>query len=331
MTALALNITRAGLARFAAAQLGDDIDLTIASVGLTDALFVPAPTLTALPGEHTRLAMVSGAVVDASVVHLTMRDNPGASYAVRGFGLFLADGTLFAVYWQADRIVEKSAKTGLYLAIDVAFPLAGIDQLTFGDTNFLNPPATRLEKGVAMLATQADVEAGDNDDRIVTPRLLSALLTRMFPAGTITLFYGTVPPAGWAICNGQEVDRADGTGKITTPDLRGRVAIGVSNEYALGAVLGAASHALTTSRAADHAHGAATTIAQRATGVTANVSTRDVDAGSSANNLVSGVSLIDPGHTHDAATTIDPAGAHSHDVTVDVIQPSLALHYIMRV
>jgi hypothetical protein len=37
---------------------------------------------------------------------------------VRGFGLYLEDGTLFAVYGQTDPILEKAAAATFYLAID---------------------------------------------------------------------------------------------------------------------------------------------------------------------------------------------------------------------
>ncbi|MCP8893001.1 phage tail protein [Sphingomonas faeni] len=98
MSALKLVMTTAGLGRFTAAQAGDDIDLTIARVGLTDTAFVAAPSLTALPGEFRRLSTVSGSVEAENVVHMTVTDDAAISYTVRGFGLFLTDGTLFAAY-----------------------------------------------------------------------------------------------------------------------------------------------------------------------------------------------------------------------------------------
>ncbi len=49
MIPLTLIITRAGMAKFTAAQLTAGLDLTIAAVGLTDQPIVAAPTLEALP------------------------------------------------------------------------------------------------------------------------------------------------------------------------------------------------------------------------------------------------------------------------------------------
>lgn len=166
--ALTITMTNAGLRRFTAAQLGAGIDLAIASVGLTDTDFVVAPTLEALPGEFRRIDMISGKAVGDNVVHLTMRDDDEVGYTARGFGLFLTDGTLFAVYGQADRLFEKSPLTTFLAAIDLAFPTADIDRLTFGNTDFLNPPATTTTMGVVELATQTEANTG-TDTRRVAP------------------------------------------------------------------------------------------------------------------------------------------------------------------
>ena len=161
MSALKLVMTTVGLGRFTAAQAGDDIDLTIARVGLTNAAFVAAPSLTALPGEFRRLSTVSGSVELQNIVHMTVTDDGALSYSLCGFGLFLTDGTLFAAYSQAGTIAEKSTGSMLALAIDIAFPVAGVEQITFGSTSFLNPPASTERKGVVELATLAEASAGD--------------------------------------------------------------------------------------------------------------------------------------------------------------------------
>ncbi|MFV0625201.1 hypothetical protein ACBY01_14475 [Sphingomonas sp. ac-8] len=184
MSKLALTVTQAGHARFTAAQVDQDIDLSISAVGLTNAEFVPAPTLTALPGEFRRVSTISGEAVGDNVVHMVVRDAEPLAYRVRGFGLFLADGTLFAAYGQAEPLFEKSVLSDMHLALDIAFPTGNVEQLNFGDTNFLNPPATTETKGVAELATQAEVDAGDDAARIVTPRTLAQRLAG-FAAGLL--------------------------------------------------------------------------------------------------------------------------------------------------
>ncbi len=178
-SALTLVITTVGLTRFTAAQADQDIDLTIARVGLTPSYFVTAPTLTALPGEVRRLATVSGEQVGDGIVHMTVRDDEPISYLVRGFGLFLADGTLFAVYSQPEPILQKSVASAALFAIDVVFPTADVSSLTFGDTNFLYPPATTSTKGVVELATEAEADAGTPGALAVTAALLARLAAKL--------------------------------------------------------------------------------------------------------------------------------------------------------
>lgn len=161
MIPLKLVMTTAGLGRFTAAQSDNGVDLTVTQVGLTAAEFVAAPSLTALPGEFRRVATVAGEAVGENIVHMTVQDDAAVSYTVRGFGLFLGDGTLFATYSQSAVIAEKSTGSMLALVLDIVFPQAGVENITFGDTNFLNPPATAERKGVVELATLAEGEAGD--------------------------------------------------------------------------------------------------------------------------------------------------------------------------
>lgn len=165
MIPLTLTITRAGMAKFTAAQLTAGLDLTIAAVGLTDRPIVAAPTLEALPGEFRRITMVSGKQVGDAVVHLTMRDEAEVGYTAYGFGLFLADGTLFAAYGQNEALFQKSPRATFLSAIDIAFPTGDITRLTFGNTDFLNPPATTEVKGVVELATEAEAITGTDMQR----------------------------------------------------------------------------------------------------------------------------------------------------------------------
>ena len=182
MTPLPITVTRAGLARITAAQLGAPVDFTVAAVALSDAPFVPAPTLEAVPGEFRRLSTVSGAKEGDNITHMVVRDNDLIGYGVRGFGIILADGTLFAVYAQDDRLVEKSVVASLNLAIDLAFTNGVIADLTFGDANFLNPPATTETKGVVEIATDAEADAGTAGILAVTARQLRRLELRMLAA-----------------------------------------------------------------------------------------------------------------------------------------------------
>jgi hypothetical protein len=189
MTALNLVLTQAGMARFTAAQLGEPIDLTVAAIGLTAQDFYAAPTLTALPGEFRRVVSLSGAVVGDNIAHIVIRDDAEIGYTVRGFGLFLPDGVLLAAYGQPTPIVEKSPAVTLLMPLDLAFPTAAIDHLTFGNANFLNPPATTTTAGIMYLATLAQANAGD------TRRATTGAVVRAMIAAAIATFQATLDTA----------------------------------------------------------------------------------------------------------------------------------------
>lgn len=177
-----LTLTIAGLDALVDAQNGVTAAIQIEEVAFSDQAFVVAPTLTALPGEVKRISTVSGAAISETVIHMTAQDSSQDAYDVRGFGLFLADGTLFAVYGQTDRIVSKAPILNLQLAFDIAFQDAIAGDITFGDATFLFPPATETVKGVAEIATQAEVDEGEDDERIVTPLKLAERLAEAFGA-----------------------------------------------------------------------------------------------------------------------------------------------------
>lgn len=107
-------------------------------------------------------------------------------------------------------------------------------------------------------------------------------LNNLFPVGGIIMWSGATNtiPTGWALCNGQTVNRLDGSGTITTPDLRDKFVVGWrdasgSGANAIAAIApgtsggshtktvdtaqgGAHSHTGTTSSAGEHNHGGAT-------------------------------------------------------------------------
>lgn len=177
MPPLVLTLTNAGFAALRAAAGTNAI--VVAQLGLSARAVTMAPTLTALPDEHRRLATVSGAAVDDRTVHLVARDTSDATYVVRSIGVYLADGTLFAAYSQPDPIFEK-ARVATYLqAIDLRLQSGEAQLVQFGDANFLYPPATQSTRGVAEIATEGEVDAGTDDTCIVTPLGLARRLGKM--------------------------------------------------------------------------------------------------------------------------------------------------------
>jgi hypothetical protein len=139
LTAIVTNAGRAALVN--AANTGTRA-VTIAQVGLSGTALAPEPGATVLPGQFKTIATLSGDVVADDTIHLIVRDESADVFTVRSLALYLADGTLFALYGQADVLLEKSAQALMLLAIDIRFEDVDASAITFGDTNFLNPPAT---------------------------------------------------------------------------------------------------------------------------------------------------------------------------------------------
>jgi hypothetical protein len=216
---------------------------------------------------------------------------------------------------------------------------------------------------------------------------LNAQASLGVPTGAIVAWYGsdTAVPAGWAICAGQTLTKANGTGTITLPDLRGRVVMGASTTYLQGSTPGTKDRSLSTASAGGHTHTGSTSAAgghnhggtsggtalsedqlpahkhyafvggqgsYGSGGVSGTAPAYGVtDNGNSGSayiaGAVGGAATVGPTsatgsgntHTHSINSvadhthtmSINTGGDHSHSIaTFDVLQPSMALHYIMK-
>lgn len=176
MTALVLSLTNAGLAAVQGASGADPV--VIAELGLTATPFDVAPTLTALPGEFKRIAAVSGAAASANITHMTAYDTSADVWNATGLGLWLADGTLFAVYSAGSTIINKAQVAFAMISFDIAWQADLAATIAFGDPVFTNPPATEDARGLVQLATLAEAQAGTDLLRALTPgRAKAAVLS----------------------------------------------------------------------------------------------------------------------------------------------------------
>ena len=167
MPGLVLSLTNAGLAAVQAASGSDPV--TIAELGLTATPFDVAPTLTALPGEFKRIAAISGVAAAANITHMTAYDTSADVWNATGLGLWLADGTLFAVYSAASTIINKAAVAFAMVSFDISWSADLAASVAFGDPIFTNPPATEDVRGLIELATLEEAQAGTDLLRAVTP------------------------------------------------------------------------------------------------------------------------------------------------------------------
>lgn len=204
---LEIVVTNAGRASLINADHTGTAPVTITQVGLSSAAVVPLRTDTELAGEFKRVGAVSGEVVADDTIHLSVMDFSGDSYTLRSVGLYLADGTLFAIYGQPGAILEKTANSDAALSLDVIFADISAALLTFGDATFSNPPASETRQGVAEIATQVESNAGDDDMRFVTPKKNRASFLSWFASALpLDLWRASNDGAG----SGMDADLLDG-------------------------------------------------------------------------------------------------------------------------
>lgn len=175
-----MKITNAGRAKLVNGTNTGTNTVLISQIGLTSTGFTPTAAMTQLPGEFKRMTSFGGESVAADTIHVTLQDSGTDKYPLRGFGLYLADGTLFAAYGQGDAIMEKASISTLLLSADVVFADIDTAQIKFGSTQFLNPPATESVAGVVELADGTETTAGADAVRAVTPRGLKTALNNRF-------------------------------------------------------------------------------------------------------------------------------------------------------
>ena len=208
--ALTLIVTNAGRAALVNAANTGTAPVTIAQVGLSATALTPLATAVALPGEFKRLATLSGDVVDDDTIHVIVRDESTDVFTVRSLALYLADGTLFGIYGQAAVLIEKSAQAMMLLGIDVRFEDIDATDITFGDANFLNPPATTEQIGVVELATLAEAIAGIDTTRVPAAKMIKDAVTSWLDSRFGVSNAGIWHPGNDGSGSGLDADLLDG-------------------------------------------------------------------------------------------------------------------------
>ncbi|UVE54281.1 phage tail protein [Burkholderia sp. EMB26] len=169
-----IQITDAGRAALVAAGNTGTVARRVTEIGLGTAAFTFDKGMKTLPNERKRVTTFGGENVAPDTVHVVIQDDTNDQYTLYAFGLYLDNSVLFGVYVQSTPILEKSPAAMLLLASDIVFASIDAAQLQFGPATFLNPPATTERKGVVELATQAEVDAGADDSRAITPKTAAA-------------------------------------------------------------------------------------------------------------------------------------------------------------
>ena len=226
-------ITSAGLAALVNAENNGTLPVKITKFGLGTGNYTPSADQTALQSKFKEITALSGGDVGDNTIHVTMSDTSSDAYTVNEVGVYLEDGTLFAVSSQpTGAILQKAAGSQGLLSIDLVIS-GGTSGITVdGDTNFFNPPATTQVAGVVKLASLDEIKAGTNSTKAVTPsgvfnfvktyvtEAIEALKTLLrkeiaaaalaaVPIGSCIFYLGTEIPDGFLLMNGASVAKAD--------------------------------------------------------------------------------------------------------------------------
>lgn len=219
MSGLFITVTDAGFRALVNPTNTGTRAVSLTHIGLSAARFDAVPGLTALPGEFKRLTTFGGAAVAKDTLHLSIRDDGPEAYSIRAFGLYLDDGTLFAVYSHPDVLMNKDAAISMLLTADVRFQRIDVSQLVFGDTVWLNPPATETVQGVVELADRAEAAAGTDRTRAVTPDGVKAAMDARLGDSAPSTFVRSILNAATALALrlalglGNAAVRDEGAGK----------------------------------------------------------------------------------------------------------------------
>lgn len=216
-----IRVTDAGRAALVAQGNTGTNEHRVTEIGLCTSAFVFDPTMTVMPNERKRVNTFGGKNVAKDTIHVTIQDTTSDQYSLYGYGLYLENGVLAALYVQSTPIMEKSPAASLMLSSDMQFVSIDAAKLVFGDATFLNPPASETVQGVIEIATQEEVDEGKDAVRALTPKTAAmryAALTGARFTGNVSATGGIASSgldnggANFRLMNGRDVIlRNDGT------------------------------------------------------------------------------------------------------------------------
>jgi hypothetical protein len=136
--------------------------------------YTPDADQTALRDEIKRLPIIQASATEDHAIHVAYQDDSSDSYSAYEVGVFTSDGVLFAIYSSSDLLISKSANASCLLTVDMTIDDLDVHDISFGDIEFAMGQATTENAGTVEIATQAEVDAGEDAYRVVTPATLAA-------------------------------------------------------------------------------------------------------------------------------------------------------------
>lgn len=226
-------VTSAGLAALVNAEQNGTLPVKITKFGLGTGNYSPTVDKTALQSQFKEITALSGGAVGDNVIHVTMTDASSDAYTANEVGVYLEDGTLFALSSQpVGAILQKAAGSQAMLSLDLVLQGGTGGVTVSGGTNFVNPPATTTTAGVVKLASLDEITAGTNTTKACTPMgvwnfvknyvasaidslktllraEIAAACLAAVPIGTMLPYAGGEVPEGFLLCNGASLSRTE--------------------------------------------------------------------------------------------------------------------------
>jgi len=133
MTALTPLITEQGWAALTRAQSqGQSVHLTAMALG--DAIYTPSESCTNLQHECQRVSIAQVTALTSKQLQLTARVQGELEYWIYEWGVFLEDGTLFAIWSNEVALAYKAKNTDLVLTLDLILSQLPSDVIQVSET-----------------------------------------------------------------------------------------------------------------------------------------------------------------------------------------------------
>lgn len=206
-------LTDVGIAKLDAAyQAGTKI--TIAEMALGDSnleYVVPDPAFTQLVNEFGRQPINEGNTSDTWINAIVYVDSQQfAGHSILEFGLYDDEGDLIVYSSYTPSVVPSVRQDYIQLEIECSVDLYNASAVTIEVTP-IYPQATELERGIAKIATDEDVAAGVDDEKIVTTKKLkNQTIIQFIGMHRHSTFVGPKPDENfWIPDAGVMLNRAD--------------------------------------------------------------------------------------------------------------------------
>lgn len=190
-------LTNAGLQKIINAEQTGTAPVVISQIAFGSGQYNANASQIALQNEIKRLPVISGGTDNEHSIHVAAQDTSSDSYSVYEFGLFLSDGTLFAVYSQTGTpILQKTISSVAQFECGISLQDVNVESISFGDVSFSYPYATQENAGIAEIATDAEAQAGTDTNRIITPANLQQVTATETRKGVVELATNAEAQAG---------------------------------------------------------------------------------------------------------------------------------------